>query len=167
MRLTLPYIAGLFDADGSVSLVKRTRKSKAWGIDGVSFVPVVGFSQSDLGLLKALADYLDGKVHVHAEAGGANSYGVRRNRTSFQIMWSNKEAIRVARLLQDHVIARQAELEVIITFYEVYANYTKGAGRGAGPTPENLERRAIHLTAGDAARFQLQQIRQHKNTIIL
>lgn len=162
--LSLPYIAGLFDADGSVSLTKRTRLSKAWGIPGVSFVPVVSFSQSDFGLLKAVADFLDGKVNLHSMAGGANSYGVKRNRNSYQIAWSNREAIRVARILKDYSIARSGELSVIIDFYEKFANFTKGAGRGSAPSKENVARRALHLAAGDAARTQLQLIRQHKNT---
>lgn len=164
--LCLPYIAGLFDADGSVSLAKRTRRSKAWGIDGVSFVPVVSFSQSDLGLLTAVAKFLDGSVQIHSEAGGANSYGVKRNRTSYQIAWSNKAAIRVASVLIEHVHARKAELQVLQEFHHRYANFTKGAGRGAAPTAENLARRAELLSAGDAARQQLQLIRKHKNTII-
>ncbi len=164
--LSLAYIGGFFDADGSVSLTRRQRTSKAWGVVGNSFVPVVSFSQADHGLLEAIARYLEGTVYLHEKAGTVSSYGVKRNRDNFTLAWSNKAAVRVAEILMPHCIARRPELDLIIDFYRKFKNHTKGGGRGSGPSALYLQRQAELVQAGETYRAALDQSRKSKNTVL-
>lgn len=158
--ISLHWIGGFFDADGSVCLVRRTNKTKQ-GIR-VGFTPYIAFSQSDHGLLKQVQKELEnGTLKKRSSAGEVNKYGVKTNRDGYQVAWSGAECVRVLSVLREYSIGKKVEIDLVLDFYNRYSNYTKGYNKGG----EEYERRYDEMVQeGLKCVAALRESRQHKDT---
>lgn len=166
MHLTLPYLGGFFDADGSTSLVRFSKLTAKTRIRSVTYAPAISMSQSDLGFLESVGKMLDGKVNLSGPAGSITKHGIRKTRDSYTILWTHKAAVRVGELLLPHLIIKRDEVNAVVNFHNKWNNYTKGWGRSSALSEEYLARKQEVIDAGEACRELLKSIRLNKNTVM-
>lgn len=153
----MPWLGGFFDADGSVGLTRRVRKNVA------VYTPIIVIGQSDRGLLEQIGSLIDATVYQHDAAGSSNSWGITKNRTSWQINTSNIKAVEIARKLVPFTISKRAELEAVIRYYDTYNGYTRNWRRNN--IDEFNRRYEEEVEAAEACRSFLKQYRLNKDTI--
>lgn len=155
--LSLDWIGGFFDADGSVGLSKRCRIRG--GKERYQFVPFLNIGQSDRGILEQVGKQLDAGVFLSSKAGSVSSWGVSVNRDAYILRADNAKAISIARQLLHVTHVKRDEIREVLAYYDQYNNYTKEQ-RGA-----EYERRYDQMViAGDACRNSLNHMRMNKDT---
>lgn len=157
--LSMDWIGGFFDADGSVGLTKRTR-----GLHP-TYVPILSIGQSDKGILEAIGEVFELSVYLHKEAGTKNSQGINVNRDAYNLLASNSKAIIIAKSLIPVTHCKTKELQCVIDFYEKYSGYTKGWARYKND--EYYRRASILADAGEKCREELNSLRKNKDTTCL
>lgn len=162
MSLSLDWIGGFFDADGSITLSRRVRRRE--GTEKVEYVPALSIGQSDPGILEEISRVLGGgSVHKTRDRGSINSFGVGTNRDHYVFRADNAKAIEICRKLIPVTFCKRKELEQVVAYYEKYNNFTKGWARWGG---ENYTRRYDEMVReGDACRARLNLIRTNKDTL--
>ena len=102
--LDIRYVAGLFDGEGCISLVKQKRLNS----DLPTYTIRVVLAMCHKPIIKRL----------HQEFGGLYSerLGTEKARNSFSIMWANNKAIPFLEQLAPHLVLKKAEAEVALEF---------------------------------------------------
>lgn len=163
MTLSLDWIGGFFDADGSVGLSRRVRKRR--GRETIEFVPFLSIGQSDAGILEAIAKEIGGKVFKTGRRGDGNGWGVIQTRDSYMLRADNLKCIEIARRLVPVTHVKRHELIEVITYYDTFNNYTKGWSRWKHHSDEYARRYTVMITEGDACRARINLLRLNKDTL--
>lgn len=160
MPLTLPYIAGLFDGEGSVSLAAR-RTTLGDGEPVIHYLPTVSIAQANEPFLREIREFVGfGAVCAHrSNRTKVNGYGVKLNRDCFELLWSYDAAVKVAKLLIPHTILKRPQLELIADYWDRYNGYTAPWARWRKQNPEYYRRRDELYSAAEQCRQNLKEVR--------
>lgn len=109
-ELELSYLAGLFDGEGHVSILKR-RKPK------IQYTLRIGITNTNLPVLLWVKELIGGNTKIHS--------GESRNRSTFDWYAQNTEAKRIILLILPYLHIKEEVAELGIEFQK-----TMGAFRG-------------------------------------
>lgn len=143
MTVSLNYIAGFFDADGCVSLMRQ-------GCD--LWVVNVSFAQSSRPILEEIRASLD--------CGGTiceKRYTGSGERTAYELIYRATKGIAAAKALIPHLRVKRAQAEALVEYYEKYGNYLKHT-KGLTAAEVNA-RHAERNTAAEATRAKIKELR--------
>ena len=118
--LDIQYVAGLFDGEGCISLVKQRRTNSPLP----SYTMRVVISMTHKPIIKLLQAQFGGNYH---ERKGANS----KTRNSFSLMWANQQAGTILQILIPHLILKRAEAEVALEYVQTLSQMGTSFWRGA------------------------------------
>lgn len=122
--IDLLYMAGLFDGEGCISLVKQRRLNSTLPVYSVRCV----LAMCHKPLIKAVNATFGG---VHFERRGSGDH-----RNSFSLMWANKKAVPFLTELAPHLIIKREEAEIALDFLQRLASVGTSFWRKA--TPEQI-----------------------------
>ena len=113
-KLDIAYIAGLFDADGSVSYKKYPKKRKGVKKDYMTWNIRLEISMTDKNVIELVHETLMVGT-VHKKPPGKNQLGKK-----MQYRWrcGYRDALYVCKLLWPHTIVKLHKIEQIIDHYE-------------------------------------------------
>ena len=113
-KLDISYIAGLFDADGSVDFKKRKQKRKGSNKEYMAWNIRLEISMTDKNVIELVHETLMVGT-VHKKPPGKNQLGRK-----MQYRWrcSYRDALHVCKLLWPHAIVKLHKIEQIIDHYE-------------------------------------------------
>ena len=102
--IDLRYMAGLFDGEGCISLVKQDRVNSA--IPTYSVRVVIAMTHKPM--VKA----------IHQQFGGlyTERKGTEKSRNAFSVMWANRKAIPILSMLIPHLVLKREEAEIALDF---------------------------------------------------
>ena len=113
-KLDIAYIAGLFDADGSVSYKKYPKKRKGVKKDYMTWNIRLEISMTDKDVIELVHETLMVGT-VHKKPPGKNQLGKK-----MQYRWrcGYRDALHVCKLLWPYAIVKLHKIEQIIDHYE-------------------------------------------------
>jgi hypothetical protein len=113
-KLDIAYIAGLFDADGSVSYKKYPKKRKGVKKDYMTWNIRLEISMTDKNVIELVHETLMVGT-FHKKPPGKNQLGKK-----MQYRWrcGYRDALYVCKLLWPHAIVKLHKIEQIIDHYE-------------------------------------------------
>ena len=113
-KLDIPYIAGLFDADGSVDFKKRKQKRKGSNKEYMTWNIRLEISMTDKNVIELVHETL-GVGTFSKKPPGKGQMGKK-----MQYRWrcSYRDALYVCKLLWPHAIVKLHKIEQIIDHYE-------------------------------------------------
>jgi len=113
-KLDIPYIAGLFDADGSVDFKKRKQKRKGSNKEYMTWNIRLEISMTDKNVVELVHETL-GVGTFSKKPPGKGQMGKK-----MQYRWrcSYRDALYVCKLLWPHAIVKLHKIEQIIDHYE-------------------------------------------------
>jgi len=114
LKLDISYIAGLFDADGSVQYKKYPKKRKGVKKDYMTWNIRLEISMTDKNVIELVHETLMVGT-VHKKPPGKGQLGKK-----MQYRWrcSHRDALYVCKLLWPHAIVKLHKIEQIIDHYE-------------------------------------------------
>ena len=113
-KLDIAYIAGLFDADGSVSYKKYPKKRKGVKKDYMTWNIRLEISMTDKNVIELVHETLMvGTVHKKPP-----SKGQLGRKMQYRWRCSHRDALYVCKLLWPHVVVKLHKIEQIIDHYE-------------------------------------------------
>jgi len=113
-KLEIPYIAGLFDADGNVTYKKYPKKRKGTNKAYMTWNIRLELSMTDKDVIELVHETLMVGT-VHEKPPGKNQLGRK-----MQYRWrcGYRDALYVCKLLWPHIIIKLHKIEQIIDHYE-------------------------------------------------
>jgi hypothetical protein len=124
--LDVRYVAGLFDGEGCISLVKQRRLNSP--LPSYTIRVVIAMTHKPIILL--LQDQFGG--HVSQRKGQKEGH-----RNAFTLMWANRQAGTILQILIPHLILKRAEAEVALDFIQTLSQVGTSFWRGA--TPQEIQ----------------------------
>ena len=114
LKLDIPYIAGLFDADGCASYKKYSKKRKGIKKDYKTWNIALEISMTDKNVIELVHETLMVGT-VHKKPPGKGQIGKK-----MQYRWrcSHRDALHVCKLLWPYAIVKLHKIEQIIDHYE-------------------------------------------------
>jgi hypothetical protein len=100
-QLTLSYMAGFFDGEGCIGILKRKRKD--WNIE---YFVQISVGQKDGGIMDWVVENFKGHLHQ-----------IKRDNSYFWII-SNKEAYLFLKEITPYLKYKKPQAEVALDFYE-------------------------------------------------
>ena len=113
-KLEIPYIAGLFDANGTVAYKKYPKKRKGAKKDYMTWNIRLEIAMTDQNVIELVHETLMVGT-VHKKPPGKNQLGRK-----MQYRWrcGYRDALHVCKLLWPHVVVKLHKIEQIIDHYE-------------------------------------------------
>lgn len=103
--LDIRYVAGLFDGEGCISLIKANRKNSSLHSYSVRVV----IAMTNKPIIKLLHSQFGG---IYTERNGNDT----STRNSFSLLWSNNKAKPILEQLLPHLILKRSEAEIALNF---------------------------------------------------
>lgn len=143
MPPSMDYIAGFFDGEGCVCLVRQS--TDIWAA-------IFSVAQSTRPILEEIRDVLD--------CGGTiceKKYTGSGERTAYELIYRSTKAIAAAKLLIPYLRIKRAQAEALVEYYERYGNYLKHT-KGLTAAEVNA-RHAERNMAAEATRAKIKELR--------
>lgn len=128
----IPYLAGVIDCDGYVTIQTRTgRPRKTDGHRPIYYTPRIGFTQVDRRICDVLADRFGGAVRRYEAENGGRGYWH---------MWdiTGPRAIDAVRQLLPYLVLKRERAQLVIEYGRLIAEHREAGGR---ITPEQEAQR--------------------------
>lgn len=118
--LDIRYVAGLFDGEGCISLVKQRRLNSP--LHSYNMRVVIAMTHKPM--IKLLQEQFGGNF---TERKGS----MHNHRNAFTISWSNKRAGTMLQILAPHLVIKRAEAEVALEYLNTLSQMGTSFWRGA------------------------------------
>lgn len=108
--MNIQYISGFFDADGSITLVKRNKKENK--------SPHIYFTNTYLNILKSIKDFLEKEYKLKGRISTKKVYNDVHN-IGYSLTYSNRNAKSLCKLLQPVHPKKIHRINTINKYYDI------------------------------------------------
>lgn len=130
------YIAGVVDADGHVALSRVNKRPPSQRLASVKYQAEIVVTNTDPRLIDFLTAAFGGRVYTRKKI-------AEHHKTTYSWRAGDRVAWQMAKAIAPYALIKQAQLLLLIEFYEGKIEHKRGTG--ATLTPEEQARRAdIH-----------------------